>query len=188
MNAVTTTSVRARPFVIIDARLDDVPMTVTASPPRFRTVTGAGTIVALVLVLAFGNSAYRSWADEHTSAGDAGGLFLRTLGWPAWSFDSDESLRDLLAADLRSLLLVLFAALFLSLLSVTPGFGLRGIAGAIVGGWGAYIFAAALAGLVAAFVTVDATLVGALNAAGEGAIYGLLVGWIVGLATLAFRG
>jgi hypothetical protein len=163
-------------------------MTTTASPPRFRTVTGAGTVVALILVLVFGNSAYRTWADEHTSAGDAGGLFLRRLAWPAWSFDSDESVRNLLATDLRALLLVVFTAVFLSLLSVAPGYGARGIAGAVLGGWGAYMFAAALAGLVAAFVIVDATLVGALNAASDGAVYGLLVGWIVGLTTLVFRG
>ena len=161
--------------------------TTTASPPRFRTVTGAGTIVALVLVLAFGNSAYRDWAQKHTSATDAGGLFLRRLGWPAWSFDTNESLRSLLATDLKALLVVVLAAVFLSLLSVTAGFGVRGITGAIFGGWGAYIFAAAVAGLIAAFVNVNASLVGALNAAGDGALYGLFVGWIVGLTTLAFR-
>ncbi|HEY2949542.1 MAG TPA: hypothetical protein VGJ53_14300 [Micromonosporaceae bacterium] len=162
-------------------------MTTTVSPPRFRTVTGAGTIVALVLVLAFGNSAYRDWAEKHTSTNDAGGLFLRRLGWPAWSFDSNESLRSLLATDLKALLLVVLTALFLSLLSVTAGFGVRGVTGAILGGWGAYIFAAAVAGLIAAFVNVNATLVGALNAAGDGALYGLFVGWIVGLTTLVFR-
>jgi hypothetical protein len=43
--------------VDIDGRLDDVHMaTTTAAPPRFRTVTGAGTIMALILVLAFGNA------------------------------------------------------------------------------------------------------------------------------------
>jgi hypothetical protein len=163
-------------------------MTTTASPPRFRTVTGAGTIVAALLVLVFGNSAYRDWVNRHTSASDAGGLFLRRLAWPAWSFDSNQSLRNLLATDLKPLLLVVFTAIFLSLLSVAPGFGVRGVAGAVLGGWGAFIFAAGLAGLVAAFVVVNASLVGALNAAGEGGIYGLFVGWIVGLITLAFRG
>jgi hypothetical protein len=162
--------------------------TTTVSPPRFRTVTGAGTVVALLLVLVFGNSAYRDWANGHTSADDAGGLFLRRLAWPAWSFDSNESLRNVFATDLKALLLVAFTAIFLSLLSVTPGFGVRGIAGAVLGGWGAYVFAAALAGLVAAFVVVNATLVGALNAAGDGGVYGLFVGWIVGLTTLVFRG
>src|SRR6266511_2006776 len=135
----------------------------TAAPPRFRTVTGAGTIVALILVLAFGNSAYRDWVNKSTSANDAGGFFLRQLTWPAWSFSSNEPLRNLLAADLKALLLIVFTALFLSLLAVSPGWGLRGTLGAIVTGWAAFSWA------------------------GGGAVYGLFVGWIVGLATLAFR-
>src|SRR6266511_1329869 len=143
----------------------------TAAPPRFRTVTGAGTIVALILVLAFGNSAYRDWVNKSTSANDAGGFFLRQL----------------LAADLKALLLIVFTALFLSLLAVSPGWGLRGTLGAIVTGWAAFIFAAALAGLLAAFLTVHASVLGAFSWAGGGAVYGLFVGWIVGLATLAFR-
>src|SRR6266542_543121 len=148
----------------------------TAAPPRFRTVTGAGTIVALILVLAFGNSAYRDWVNKSTSANDAGGFFLRQLTWPAWSFSSNEPLRNLLAADLKALLLI-----------VSPGWGLRGTLGAIVTGWAAFIFAAALAGLLAAFLTVHASVLGAFSWAGGGAVYGLFVGWIVGLATLAFR-
>src|SRR6266542_660974 len=100
----------------------------TAAPPRFRTVTGAGTIVALILVLAFGNSAYRDWVNKSTSANDAGGFFLRQLTWPAWSFSSNEPLRNLLAADLKALLLIVFTALFLSLLAVSPCYTLPPIA------------------------------------------------------------
>ncbi len=161
--------------------------TTTAAPPRFRTVTGAGTIVALILVLAFGNSAYRDWVNNNTGANNAGGFFLRQLTWPQWSFSSSAALRDLLAADLKALLLVGFTAVFLSLLAVAPGWGFRGVLGAIVAGWGAFIFAAALAGLLAAFLTVHASLLGAFTWAGTGAVYGLFVGWIVGLTTLAFR-
>jgi hypothetical protein len=161
--------------------------TTTAAPPRFRTVSAAGTIVALLLVLAFGNSAYRNWANDHTSATDAGGFFLRQLTWPAWSFNTDQSLRNLIATDLKAILLVVFTAAFLSLLAVAPGWGLRGIVSAIVTGWAAFLFAAALAGLLAAFVAVNATLLTAFGWAGGGAVYGLFTGWIVGLATLAFR-
>ena len=161
--------------------------TTTAAPPRFRTVTGAGTIVALVLVLAFGNSAYRDWVNNNTGADNAGGFFLRQLTWPQWSFSSSAALRDLLAADLKALLLVVFTAVFLSLLAVAPGWGLRGVLGAIVAGWGGFVFAAALAGLVAAFLAVHASLLTAFSWAGGGAVYGLFVGWIVGLTTLAFR-
>jgi hypothetical protein len=159
----------------------------TAAPPRFRTVAGAGTIVALILVLAFGNSAYRDWANSSTSANNAGGFFLRQLTWPTWSFSSDEPLRNLLAADLKALLLVVFTAVLLSLLAVAPGSGFRGTVGAVVAGWGAFIFAAALAGLLAAFLTEHTSLLGAFTWAAGGAVYGLFVGWVVGLATLAFR-
>jgi hypothetical protein len=161
--------------------------TTTAAPPRFRTVSSAGTIVALLLVLAFGNSAYRDWANGHTGTGDAGGFFLRQLTWPAWSFSDSEAVRDLLATDLKALLLVVFTAVFLALLAVAPGAGMRGILGAVVGGWGAFIFAAALAGLLAAFLGVHASLLTAFTWAAGGAVYGLFVGWIVGLTTLAFR-
>lgn len=172
----------------IDGWLDDVHMaTTTAAPPRFRTVTGAGTIMALILVLAFGNAAYRDWVNNHTSTNDAGGFFLRQLTWPAWSFDTSQSLRDLLATDLKALLLVVLTAVFLSLLAVAPGWGFRGVLGAIIAGWGGYIFAAILAGLLAAFLTVHASLLTAFTSAAAGAVYGAFAGWIVGLTTLAFR-
>jgi hypothetical protein len=162
-------------------------MTTTTAPPRFRTVSSAGTVVALVLVAAFGNSAYRDWANAHTSNDNAGGFFLRQLTWPAWTFNSSLPVRDLLAADLRALLLIVFTALFLSLLAVAPGWGFRGIVGAIVAGWGAFMFAAALAGLIAAFFAANGSLLTAFGWAAGGVTYGLFVGWIVGLATLAFR-
>jgi hypothetical protein len=162
-------------------------MTTTTAPPRFRTVSSAGTVVALVLVAAFGNSAYREWANAHTSNDNAGGFFLRQLTWPAWTFDTSLPVRDLIAADLKALLLIGFTALFLSLLAVAPGWGVRGIVSAIVAGWAAFLFAAAFAGLIAAFFGVDASLLTAFSWAASGAVYGLFVGWIVGLATLAFR-
>jgi len=161
--------------------------TTTAAPPRFRTVSAAGTIVALLLVLVFGNSVYRDWVGEHADAGDAGGFFLRQLAWPGWSFDFDQSMRNVLATDLKAILLVVFTAVFLGLLAVAPGWGVRGIVSAIVTGWAAFLFAAALAGLLAAFVAADASLIKAFTEASGGAIYGLFVGWIVGLVTLAFR-
>jgi hypothetical protein len=41
--------------------------------------------------------------------------------------------------------------------------------------------------LLAAFTQVDASLLGAFGWASLGAIYGLFVGWIVGLAALGAR-
>ncbi len=143
--------------------------------------------MALILVLAFGNSAFRQWTNEHTSPNDVGGFLLRQLTWPAWSFRSTASIRDLLAADLKAILLIVFTAVFLTLFAVAPGWGLRGILSAVVIGWAAYIFAAAVAGLLAAFLIANASLLGAFSWASSGAVYGLFVGWLVGLATLAFR-
>jgi hypothetical protein len=174
--------------VEVGAGIDDISMTTTAAPPRMRTVTGAGTVVALVLVLAFGNSAYRDWVNNNTSADNAGGFLLRQLTWPEWSFSTEQSLRNLLATDIKAILLVVFTAVLLTLLAVAPGWGLRGIVGAIVAGWAAFGFAAAVAGLLAAFISVNASLLTAFNWAASGAVYGLFVGWIVGFVTLAFRG
>ena len=143
--------------------------------------------MALILVLAFGNAAYRQWVNDHTSANDAGGFLLRKLAWPEWSFSTTESIQNLLAKDLKAVLVVLFTAVFLTLFAVAPGWGIRGIVSAIVIGWAAFLFAAALAGLIAAFFAADASLLGAFGWAAEGAVYGLFVGWIIGLATLAFR-
>jgi hypothetical protein len=173
--------------VDIDAGPDDFSMATTAAPPRFRTVASAGTVVALILVLAFGNSAFRQWTNDHTSPNDAGGFLLRQLTWPAWSFSTNDRIQDLIAADLKAVLLVVFTALFLTLFAVAPGWGLRGIVSAVIMGWAAFLFAAALAGLLTAFLTENASLVGAFNWAASGAVYGLFTGWLVGLATLAFR-
>jgi hypothetical protein len=56
-------------------------------------------------------------------------------------------------------------------------------------GWSAYVFAGASAGLVAALILTDPTLLRAFHAAGAGAAYGLFTGWIIGAAILGtFRG
>ena len=153
---------------------------------RYRTATGAGTLAAVILVLAFGNPAYVSWAnnDANTNPQEAGGWFLRLLAWPAWRFDSDESLRDVFAADVRAILLIVFTTMFLYLLPGSQRARARGTMSQFFAGWSAYIFAGALAGLIAAFIQTNPTLLAAFTAAGSGAIYGLFVGWVVGLAAL----
>ncbi len=154
---------------------------------RYRSATGAATLVAFILVLVFGSPWYVSWVNSNTRSDTAGGLFLRTLAWPAWSFDSKAQVRDVLAADLKALLLILFTALFVALLVGAELSAARGTVAALVTGWGAYIFAAAFAGLIAAAVSVHASLLGALSWAIGGAAYGLLTGWIIGLASMAGR-
>ncbi|GAA0710047.1 hypothetical protein Drose_02695 [Dactylosporangium roseum] len=155
-------------------------MAVTRS--RYRTATGAGTLVAFLLVLIFGSPWYVDWVQSGNR-----GLFLETLAWPAWSFDTDASVRDLLAADLKAILVVVFTALFITLLAGAQLASARGTVSAILTGWAAYIFAAALAALVTAFILANASVASAVLAASGGAGYGLIVGWIVGLASMAGR-
>jgi hypothetical protein len=160
-------------------------MVLTAS--RYRTATGTGVLAAVVLVLAFGNPAYVDWVRANTNENTAGGWFLRLLAWPAWRFDSDEPVRDLLAADIKALLLIGLTALFLAAMVNSQLSRARGSVSQLLAGWSAYIFAAAVAGLLAAFIQTDPSLLTAFNAAGGGGIYGLFVGWIVGLAVLGGR-
>jgi hypothetical protein len=151
---------------------------------RYRTATGTGVLTALVLVLVFGSPAYRHWAEDHTNANTAGGWFLRLLGWPAWSFDKDASISDVLAADVKAILLVVLTGVFLYMTTGQQLARARGTLSQFFAGWSAYIFAAALAALLTAFIRSNPSLLSALRAAGDGALYGLFVGWIAGIATL----
>ncbi|HEX6501235.1 MAG TPA: hypothetical protein VF054_19715 [Micromonosporaceae bacterium] len=152
-----------------------------------RTATGTGTLAALVLVLAFGNPSYHDWAARSTDANSALGFFLRELGWPGWTFSSAVPLRDLIAADLKAILLIAFTAMFLMVLPGSQLSSARGTLSGLFAGWGSYIFAGALAGFLAAFLQAHASLLGAYHWAADGAVYGLFAGWIVGLATLGAR-
>ncbi|MEV0130784.1 hypothetical protein AB0H83_20265 [Dactylosporangium sp. NPDC050688] len=155
-------------------------MAVTRS--RYRTASSAGTLVVFLLVLIFGSPWYVDWVNSGNR-----GLFLETLAWPAWNFDTDQSVRDLLAADLKAILLVLFTAVFITLLVGAQLASARGTISAILTGWAAYIFAAALAALITAFLLADASVSSAVVNATGGAGYGLIVGWIIGLASMAGR-
>jgi hypothetical protein len=162
-------------------------MVLTSARSRYRTATSIGTLIALILVLVFGSPAYVHWVNGNTRADTAGGLFLRTLAWPAWSFDSNIPVRDLLAQDLKAILVVVFAALFLTLLAGAELARARGTLASFFSGWAAYIFAGGLAGLLAAFISAKAGLYTALTWAAAGAVYGLLSGWIIGLAQMGAR-
>lgn len=156
---------------------------------RYKTATGAGTLAALVLVLVFGSPWYADWARDNTNANTAGGWFLRLLTWPAWRFDSDDSVQNVIAADLKAILLVLLTALFLFLLPGSQLARARGTLSQFFAGWASYIFAGAFAALLTTLFLANPSLLGAFQAAGSGATYGLFVGWIIGIATLgASRG
>ncbi len=148
---------------------------------RVRTATGTAVLAALILVIAFGNPAYTDWAKNHTS-NDAWGFFLRQLAWPSWSFSSSESVRNVLADDIKAILVTVLTGVFVSLLGAT-----RATASQFFAGWGGYMFAGAIAGLLAAFIQVNASVLGAFTWAAAGAGYGLFVGWIVGIATFGGR-
>jgi hypothetical protein len=144
-------------------------------------------LVAFLLVLVFGSPIFVDWVNDNTRPDTAGGLFLRTLAWPAWSFDTNAPVRDVLAQDLKAILFVLFVALFLSLLAGAELSRARGTLADLFNGWGAVIFAAALAGFLTAFLSMNAGFYTALLWALGGAAYGLITGWIIALAQLGTR-
>jgi hypothetical protein len=95
--------------------------------------------------------------------------------------------RTILADDLKAILLIVFAGVFVTLLAGSQLSRARASLSQFLAGWAAYLFAGALAGLIAAFVQVNASLLGAFQWAAAGVVYGLFVGWIVGLATFGAR-
>jgi hypothetical protein len=156
---------------------------------RYRTATTAGVLAALILVLIFGSPWYVDWVRDSTDENTAAGWFLRVLAWPAWALDADLPLRDVFANAIRAILVVVFTGLFLILLAGTQLSRARGTVSQFFAGWAAYIFAGASAGLVAALILTDPTLLRAFQAAGSGATYGLFTGWIIGAAILGtYRG
>src|SRR3982751_6123929 len=154
---------------------------------RYKSAPGAGTLAALILVLVFGSPWYADWANDNTNANTAGGWFLRLLAWPHWTFNSNDSLREIIVGDLKAILLVVLTALFLYLLPGSQLARARGTISQFFAGWASYIFAGGFAALLTTLFLKNPSLIGAFRAAGEGATYGLFVGWIIGLATLGAR-
>lgn len=159
-----------------------------------RSAAGAATIAALILVAVFGSPPYVEWAQRHADPATGGGYFLRTLAWPAWRFTTRDdvagAVRDVVAADLRALLVVaLTAVLFAAVAGASqslPSHGRAGL-GTLVLAWGGFMLAAALAGLLTAFVGSSAAVRTAFEWAANGAVYGLFTGWLVGVAALLRR-
>ncbi|HWS32501.1 MAG TPA: hypothetical protein VN408_07135 [Actinoplanes sp.] len=151
---------------------------------RYKSAPGAGTLAALILVLVFGSPWYAEWSQENTNANTAGGWWLRLLSWPRWSFDTSDSLRDVIVGDLKAILLVVLTALFLYLLPGSQLARARGTISQFLAGWAAYVFAGAFAALLTTLFFTNPSLLAAFNAAGSGAQYGFFVGWIVGFASL----
>jgi hypothetical protein len=151
---------------------------------RYKNAVGAGTLAALLLVLVFGSPWYADWARDHANARTAGGWFLRLLAWPAWSFNSDDTVQEAASIALKAILLILFTAVFLYMLPGSQLARARGTLSQFFAGWAAYVFAGGIAALLTTLIKANPSLLGAFQAAGGGATYGLFVGWIVGIATL----
>ncbi len=154
---------------------------------RYKTAPGAGTLAALILVLVFGSPWYSDWANKNTNPDTAGGWWLRLLAWPHWQFNSNDSLREIIVGDLRAILLVVLTLVFLYLLPGSQLARARGTISQFFAGWASYIFAGGFAALLTTLFLANPSLLGAFRSAGDGASYGLFVGWLVGLATLGGR-
>lgn len=154
---------------------------------RYKSAPGAGTLAALILVLVFGSPWYADWVNDNTNPNTAGGWWLRLLAWPRWQINSDDSLREILVTDLRAILVVLLTAVFLFLLPGSQLARARGTISQFFAGWAAYVFAGGFAALLTTLFLANPSLLGAFRSAGEGATYGLFVGWIIGVATLGGR-
>jgi hypothetical protein len=154
---------------------------------RYKSAPGAGTLAALILVLVFGSPWYADWVTDNTNPETAGGWWLRLLAWPHWQFDSDDSLRSIIIGDLKAILVVVLTLLFLYLLPGSQLARARGTVSQFFAGWAAYVFAGGFAALLTTLFLANPSLLGAFRAAGDGAEYGLFVGWIIGLATLGGR-
>ncbi|MER5336435.1 hypothetical protein [Micromonospora sp. NPDC002717] len=160
------------------------------NPPRaggrYGTAAGTGALAALLLVAVCGSPAYVGWATG-TDPNSAGGWFLQLLAWPAWRFDGGDASGGLLVANLRAVLLVILAVVFLYLLPATQVARVQGSASQFFSGWAAYVLAGGFASLLAAFLGPDPSLLTAIQSAGTGATYGFLSGWIIGTASLGGR-
>jgi hypothetical protein len=154
---------------------------------RVRTAPGTAVVAALILVLAFGNPAYVDWANRNASSNSAWGFFLKTLAWPSWSFSSTQSVQTVLANDIKAILLIVLTGVCVALLAGSQLSRAQGSFSQFLAGWSGYMFAGALAGFLAAFIQVSASLLGAFTWAAGGVVYGLFTGWIVGLAVLGAR-
>ena len=151
---------------------------------RYKTAPGAGTLAALILVLVFGSPWYLDWVTHNTNANTAGGWWLRLLTWPHWTFNSSDSLRDIIVNDLRAILLIALTALFLFLLPGSQLARARGTISQFFAGWASYVFAGAFAALLTTLFLANPSWLGAFRAAGDGLTYGFFVGWLIGLASL----
>ncbi len=153
----------------------------TTLSSRVRTVSSAGTLAILLLVLVFGNEAFVEWVHRHHSRQTAGDYLLNVLTYPNWEFfpddQTDQSWREWFAQDLRAILVILLVAALLAV-------GSHSLLSRGTAGFGGFIAAGLLIG-----IDNGSWLLRALQIAAVGAAYGLFFGWIVAaVASGARRG
>ncbi|MBQ1072425.1 hypothetical protein KBX06_04470 [Micromonospora sp. C31] len=153
---------------------------------RYGTAAGTGALAALLLVAVCGSPAYVGWAAG-TDPNSAGGWYLQLLSWPAWHFSGNGATGGLFVANLRAVLLVIFAAIFLYLLPASQVARVQGSQTQFFSGWAAYVLASGFASLLAAVLGPEPSVLTAIQAGGAGATYGFLAGWIIGTASLGGR-
>lgn len=150
---------------------------------------GAGTVAALVLVIAFGNQWLWEEILKKRNPGDNSGWhILQWLGTPHWVIDTSGFYEDLpdknVTGYLVGVLVLLVVVAF-----VIAGATRRAYANAFISGWFSLVAGGAAYNLAAYLIIggPDATtysdgrsLAGALAVLGVGAGYGFLAGWAVG--------
>lgn len=151
---------------------------------------GAGTVAALVLVIAFGNQWLWEEILKKDDPGDNSGWhILQWLNTPHWVIDKSGFFEELpgknVAGGLVGVLALLVVVAFVIGTAVR-----RAYANAFLAGWFSLVAGGAAYNLVAYLITgslavsaysEDRSLAGVLAVLGLGAGYGFLAGWAVGI-------
>ncbi|MYW04058.1 proline-rich domain-containing protein, partial [Streptomyces sp. SID3343] len=173
-------------------------------PGATKRIVISGTLVALLIVAGFGNQ----WVYEKSVDGDADTLFkwywslLRIAGFPLWVIDK-SGFEDTVGSGVQTRFVVAgFVAFAVLLVTVALllAFGARGLGeraaafNALLLGWFSLVVGGALFGLTMyAIAFSDKEYEGARGGSGfeqamslmqRGALFGIMCGWIVGVAAL----
>jgi hypothetical protein len=159
-----------------------------ATTRSYRSVT-LGVVVAALLVLLLGNPPAQAALDDLFSGREGGGnqVTRSVLRFGAYPFDTD---RDFAA---WVIFLLLYLAILAVLLAVARAGGPAGLTAFLLG-WGVTMLAAGFGAALAQLLSYAIQYPGeagpsmtglAMQSLFGGAAYGLLVGWIVGIAVMA---
>jgi hypothetical protein len=173
-------------------------------PGATKRIVVSGTLVALLIVAGFGNQ----WVYKKSYDGDSDTMFrwywslLRIAGFPLWVIDK-SGLEDAVGSGIQTRFVVggfVSVAVLLVTVALLLAFGARGLGeraggfNALLLGWFSLVVGGALFGLTMyaiAFSDKDyggeqagGSFEQAMSLAQKGALFGLVCGWLVGLAAL----